>query len=148
PTQETSGYVTAEYGSYDTAKVQAALGGALTNNFSARIAGIFSRHGAFLKNDYDPASPTSFLPSTALQAVGGGQDLGREVNYALRGHFLMHLGDSATFLISANWARANLSTPWYQSDPTAAVIDSSGRLRNEIRQPRDSTAQAFSFETG
>jgi iron complex outermembrane receptor protein len=148
PTSRPEGYFEAEYGAYDTLRVEGAVSGPLTGNLNGRLSAMWRSNDAYLDNDYDPTSPEAFNPSAALQAVGSGDDLGAEDNAALRGQLEWIFGEGSSLRLIGNWARSKLSTPYYQSEPTAVVLDAQGRVRNEIRLPADSVAQAFSWETG
>ena len=148
PTEELDGYIKAEYGDYDRIKVEGAIGGPLTDGISGRLSGYYHDQGGYLDNSYDPSKPQSFMPSELASSQGTGDDFGAEENKALRGQLLFDVGDTATLWLSANWADSTMATAPYQSEATAAVLDAQGRQRNVIFQPKNSTAQAFSFETG
>lgn len=148
PTQKAEGYAEAEYGSFDRTRFEAAVSGGLSESISGRLSALWSGNNAYLENDFDAANPNAFFPSAALIAAGSGDDLGAERNVGVRGQLLIDMSEQAQLWLSANWADSKLSSPPYQTAATAPVIDAQGRLRNEIRLPTDSTAQAFSFETG
>jgi iron complex outermembrane receptor protein len=148
PTRDLNGYLELEYGAYEKMRVEGAVGGPISERVAGRLSGLWMQNDAVLDNDFDPASPVSFFPSQSLIAAGSGEDQGRQVDSALRGQLLFEVNDDVQLWLSANWADSEMSSPPYQTEPTAPVLDAQGRLRNEIRQPRDSTAQAYSFETG
>ena len=147
PTEEVEGSLKVEYGDYDQVKVEGAVGGRLSDSVRARLAGAYSSHNSYLQNDYDPNSPSAFNAAPELLAVGSGSDLGAETNEALRAHMEFDLNDSATLLLSANWAQSEMSTSPYQSVPTSAILDASGNQVNAIAVSPAQTALHF-FEDG
>lgn len=148
PTDELDGYIQAEYGDYDRVKIEGAVGGPITDGIMGRISGYYHDQDGYLDNSYNPANPQSFMPSEIALSEGTGDDFGGEENQALRGQLLFDIGDTATLWLSANWADAELATSPYQSEATAPILDAQNRQRNAIFQPKDSTAQAFTYETG
>ncbi|WP_430391686.1 TonB-dependent receptor [Dyella sp. 20L07] len=52
PSQETSGYARVSYGSKGTANAEAALGGALSSNWSARVSALAQHRDGWIDNDY------------------------------------------------------------------------------------------------
>ncbi|MBB3228864.1 iron complex outermembrane receptor protein [Luteibacter sp. Sphag1AF] len=52
PTQETTGYARVSYGSLGTANVEAALGGALSPNWSARVSALAQHRDGWIDNAY------------------------------------------------------------------------------------------------
>lgn len=147
PTEETEGYVELEYGDYEKMRVEGAIGGALTDSVMGRISAQWTQQDAYLDNDYVVGGPGT-LPGNADPALPPADDFGAEENAAVRAQLLFEFNDDAELLVSANWADSTLSTSPYQSEATAAVIDDQGRQRNAIKQPANSVAQAFDFETG
>lgn len=143
PTEEFDGFARFEVGSYETRKLEAAVGGAIADGVRARIAGLYSANDSFLRNFYDPNAPQSFLAAPELVAAGSGQDLGQQSTKALRAHLDIDLSDNATLLLSANWADAEMSSAPYQSEPTYGVFDFQGNQVNAVRVPTDQTALHF-----
>ncbi|MBT4521658.1 MAG: TonB-dependent receptor [Halieaceae bacterium] len=148
PTSEMEGFIQAEFGDYDRIKVEAAVGGPLSDTVSGRLSGYYHEQDGYLDNSYDPTSPQAFNPSAIALAEGTGDDFGGEENTAIRGQLLIDLSEDATLWLSANYADSELATSPYQSEATAAVLDGQGRQRNAIFQPKDSIAQGFVYETG
>jgi iron complex outermembrane receptor protein len=52
PTQDAEGYVSASYGTYGTASLEAAYGGGLSEMVSARISGLYTRRNDWIDNGY------------------------------------------------------------------------------------------------
>src|SRR5262249_37259455 len=52
PSQEFEGYVNASYGTYATSRVEAAVGGGLTSEISARLAGLYQHRDDWVDNDF------------------------------------------------------------------------------------------------
>ncbi|TNE63687.1 MAG: TonB-dependent receptor [Alphaproteobacteria bacterium] len=52
PTQEAEGYVSASYGMYDTATVEAAYGGPISDKLAARVSGLYMHRGDYVDNAY------------------------------------------------------------------------------------------------
>lgn len=52
PTQETEGYVSASYGTFDTTTVEAAVGGGLSDKISARVSGLYQRRSDYIDNGF------------------------------------------------------------------------------------------------
>jgi iron complex outermembrane receptor protein len=148
PTEELDGYAYVEYGDYDRIRVEGAVGGSLTDGVRGRLSGYYLEQDGYLDNSYDPTSPQAFNPSQLALSEGTGDDFGGEENMAVRGQIEFDLGDDGLLWLSANYADSELATSPYQSEPTAAILDAQGRQRNAIHQPKDSTAQAFTWETG
>lgn len=143
PTQETEAYVELEYGDYDKTRVEAAIGGAISDSVSGRLSGSWSKHDGWLENDYVFGSGAT-IPgneSPELAAAGSGDDLAGQEDLALRGQLLFDLNDDATLWLSANWADSEASTSPYQSEPTAALFDGFGRQVGAV----DSAADAIGY---
>ena len=54
PSQEFDAYARASYGTYSTTDIQAAVGGALGKNFSARFSGLYQSQSDWVDNMYEP----------------------------------------------------------------------------------------------
>ncbi len=50
PSEETNGFLSASYGTYDTAKVEAAIGGPLSDSFSYRASMLYQRRSDWIDN--------------------------------------------------------------------------------------------------
>jgi iron complex outermembrane receptor protein len=148
PTEELEGYIEGHVGDYDRYMLEGAIGGSLTESLRGRISGYYEEQDGYLDNSYDPTSPVSFNPSELALSQGTGDDFGGEENTAVRGQLEWDLTEDLQLWLSANYAKNDLATSPYQSEATAAVVDTQGRQRNAIFQPKDSTAQGFSHETG
>jgi iron complex outermembrane receptor protein len=54
PSQDFDAYARASYGTYSTTDIQAAVGGALGSNFSARFSGLYQSRSDWVDNQYEP----------------------------------------------------------------------------------------------
>ena len=59
PSQEFDAYARASYGTYSTTDIQAAVGGALGKNFSARFSGLYQSRSDWVDNQYEPGPEKS-----------------------------------------------------------------------------------------
>ena len=59
PSQEFDAYVRASYGTYSTTDIQAAVGGGLTKNLSARFSGLYQSQNDWVDNLYEPGPESS-----------------------------------------------------------------------------------------
>ena len=109
-------------------KVEAAVGGPLTDSVAARVAFYYNQHDGYLENNYPDVlgviNGQSFFTGTGSDSpgAGAGADLGDDDTIAVRGILSSRFGDSASFTLSANYARSELATGPYQSKPTIAEI--------------------------
>ncbi|MFC4290969.1 TonB-dependent receptor [Sphingorhabdus arenilitoris] len=55
PTEETSGFVRAAYGRFDTVDLEAGIGGSLGGGFTARLSGQYQRRDDYVDNSFFPA---------------------------------------------------------------------------------------------
>ncbi len=109
PTEETEGYLRAGYGSYDSVKVEAAIGGALSDNVQGRIAGIFDTQNGWVKN---------------LHPVG--EDLGGHETYGVRAHLAFQPNEDIDILLTGSYNDVDQSWGPYLSYPTMSVIGADG----------------------
>jgi iron complex outermembrane receptor protein len=148
PTDELEGYIEGQVGDYDRYLLEGAVGGPLTDTLRGRVSLYYEEQDSYLDNSYDPTSPVSFMPSEIALSQGTGDDFGGEENTGVRGQLEWDLTENVQLWLSANYAKNDLATSPYQSEATAPIMDAQGRQRNAIFQPKDSTAQGFSHETG
>ncbi|MFS3137399.1 TonB-dependent receptor [Gluconacetobacter sacchari] len=118
PTLTNQGYVTVQYGSYNSARVEAAYGGPITHNLGFRVAGFYERNDAYWKNMYP-----------------GGADLGNVEKYGVRGKLQWQPTDRINILLTGVYSRQFSSWAPYLSMSTRNVIDNSGNLVNSIIVP-------------
>ena len=149
PTEELEGYIEGQVGDYDRYILEGAVGGPLTDTLRGRVSMYYEEQDSYLDNSYDPTNfPESTLPSELALSQGTGDDFGGAENTGVRGQLEWDLTENLQLWLSANYAKSDLATSPYQSEATAPVLDAQGRQRNAIFQPKDSTAQGFSHETG
>lgn len=162
PTFEgTEGYVDVSYGIYDTdadadsMRIEAALGGPLTDRLAGRFAVMHNDQDPYLKNLYNANDQYAFGAATIGNGTSNapgpdaGADLADDQTTAMRGILQFEPSDSLRFTFTGNWAETDLSTSPYQSKPVSAVYDgtnpdpsvllSNGELINVIdTAPNDS----------
>ena len=148
PTEETEGYIEGQVGDYDRYMLEGAIGGSISDTVRGRLSLYYEEQDGYLDNSYDPNAPVSFNPSDLALSEGTGDDFGAEENTGIRGQLDIDLSPDLSLWLSANYSKNDLATSPYQSEATAPVLDAQGRQRNAIFQPKDSTAQGFTWETG
>jgi iron complex outermembrane receptor protein len=115
PSRDPDGYVTVGYGSYNSARMEAAMGGPISDNVLFRIAVEGEHNDPWVKN---------INPS--------GEDLGALTRFAFRGHLLYEPSDSVNVLLTAYSSRADFSWSPYFSVSTRDVTDAAGRVINSV----------------
>jgi iron complex outermembrane receptor protein len=95
--EDTNGYVEAEFGDYSRAGVEFALGGSLSDNVRARVAGRWTEMDGYIES-VDTHFPDPFPPDPsvagALLFPGSGQDIGGLDGYALRATMQVDFSDA------------------------------------------------------
>ncbi|RMF08971.1 MAG: TonB-dependent receptor [Alphaproteobacteria bacterium] len=130
--EEVDGYVDVTYGRFDSPahadqiRVEAAIGGPLTDKVAARAAVSYNWHQGYLKNLY-PDSAVGGSPGP-----GAGADLADDDTLAGRFTVAYDDNEEVRVTLSFNGARSNLATGPYQSKPTIGVFDANGELINVI----------------
>ena len=97
PSQDSDAFVRASYGTYSTTDIQAAVGGSLGNNFSARFSGLYQSRSNWVNNDFP-----------------GGDDLGGYTTAAYRLQLLWEPNDKFSGLFKVHG--------WEVSDGTARIF--------------------------
>ena len=134
-------YADVTYGQYDTPndadrfKLEAAIGGPLTDTLAGRIAILYNDQEPYLENVFrDDAKAERFGAGTLVgdnsfsaNAPGpdAGADLADNETTALRGILQFNPRDTLRFTFSGNWADVDMATGPYQSKPTSAVFNGS-----------------------
>jgi len=139
---EMDGYVDVEYGHYDgssgaenadTLKVEAAIGGPITENVAARLAFMNNKRDPYLTNVYDATSPTAVGGAPAADA---GADMGDDDTTVARGSLAINPNDEIEINLSLSWAESELATGPYQAVATTPIIDpGTGEHINTIFTP-------------
>ena len=122
PTRELDAYVDTTYGSYNEVKVEAAVGGPLSESISGRIAGIYNVHDPFVRNDYPNRAVTldgNPIPSDSA-------DTGDEDTLGVRGQLQFGSTRDRNFLLIASYARTLQNTPPFLELPTVPIFDAAG----------------------
>ncbi len=138
---KSEGYVDVTYGFFDSAadaeqqKLEAAIGGPLSDTVAARFAVYYNQHDGYLKNLYPLAAlgGGTFGGGTGNSpGAGAGADLGDDDTKAFRGTVSFKPAENTFVNVSLNYAKSEVATGPYQSKPTIGVFDSSGELVNVL----------------
>lgn len=131
------GYTDVSYGIYDTSddpesvRIEAAVGGPLTETLAARVALMHNNQQPYLENLYDPTDQYAFGAATIgagssnAPGAGAGADLADDETTAMRGILQFEPSADLRFTLSGNWASSDVATAPYQSKPVSAVYDGS-----------------------
>ena len=153
PTEELEGYVDGLVGSEGQTRIEAAIGGPLSDTLSGRLSGMYNQHDEVIKNLYpdgnviNPLSPTGelFIPSTS-----GQDDYWNDDSLGIRGQLLWEPNEDVKLLISGfAWSEDIATNGSYEQGATTAIIDAQGRHVNTIFAKDDPQAcEAISAESG
>lgn len=130
PTHETEAYLDAQYGAYDTVRLEGAFSGAITDTLSGRLSVFHNGHDDVLDNKMTAAD----LPPTPGFLAGQGRgplttntdnhdDLWSDSQQAVRGQLLFEPNDDVTMLVKAQWAQSNPASGPYQHVATVPIMD-------------------------
>ncbi len=100
PSQDFDAFVKASYGTYSTTDVQAAVGGSLGGNFSARASALYQSRGDWVNNNYPGGEDTGGYQTTAFRL-----QLMWEPNEKFTGLFKVHgwdISDGSARIFRAN----------------------------------------------
>ena len=128
------GYVDATYGYFDSpahadqGKLEAAVGGPLSDTVAGRVAFYYNNHDGYLKNNYPFAAfgAGSIVGGSDSPGLGAGADLGDDDTRAVRGTLSFKPSDRTLINLSGNYAKSEMATGPYQSKPTVGVFDGVG----------------------
>ncbi|MFQ5660519.1 MAG: TonB-dependent receptor [Gammaproteobacteria bacterium] len=155
------GYVDVTYGRFDTAadanqyRVEAAVGGPLTDKLAGRVAIMYDNHDGYLQNDYPGRqgliNGQSFFTGSGSDSPGpgAGADMGDDDTFAGRGTLLLEPNDDLSITVSVNGATSNLATGPYQSIATIGVFDGVGgvgELTNVINAAPTETREGIAAD--
>ena len=121
PTEETEGYVEATLASFEQYRLEAAIGGALTDGIRGRLSFMTNQQGEILNNIY-PGVDAQGIAGTP----GGGEDGYNDDTVALRGQLEFDIGDRGLLLLSGNWADTTKSEGPYQLRATTEIRNANG----------------------
>lgn len=96
PSQDFSARFHAEYSSFDTVNLEAAVGGGLSEGISARVSGLYNYSRGYVRN-------------TFLDRWENGAD-----NYALRGQLLFEPSNDLSILLKVQYARSSVRPGGYR----------------------------------
>lgn len=159
------GYADVTFGRFDTPadpnsiRLEAAIGGPLTDKVAGRVAVLYNDQDPLLKNLYDPNGPFAFGAATIGAGPandpgpGSGADLGDDETTAMRGILQFEPRSELRFTLSGNWAATDVSTAPYQAKPTTPVYNgsnpdpnvqlSTGELINVINTARTDSRRSI-----
>ncbi len=129
------GYIDLSSGLYDSNadansfRVEAALGGPLSDTAAARVAVLYSDQDGYLNNLYPFAEfglGTIGVTGSNSPGPGAGADLGGGETFAARGTLSFQPSEKVSFTVSVNAASSDMPTGPYQSKATIAVYDGTG----------------------
>lgn len=144
PTDEFEAYADMTYGSYNQVRVESAISGPLTDNFSARLSGTYNRHDDILDNKFPLG-----LPAGMTGSPSGASDFWDDDQWAVRGQGLLKISGESELLVSAYAAQQNPASGQYQGAGTTAVLNAAGGQVDAIDSSKDPQAcQTISAETG
>ena len=153
---EYDGYIDAKYGGFDTkadadqVTIEAAYGGPLSDTVAGRLAFKYNKQDPYLKNNYPDGAfggQTVGLAASNSPGAGAGADLGDDDTFAGRGSLLFKFNDNVEVIVSANYAKSEVSTGPYQSKSTIAVLNAlqvdGGEVINVIDTPAGETRESI-----
>jgi len=91
---ETNGYVEAEFGEFDKTGIEFALGGSLSDNVRARIAGRWAEMDGYVESVNTIVPPPAIPVFGTDTLFGSGQDIGGIDGYALRATLQVDFSDA------------------------------------------------------
>ena len=151
PTREFEAYGKAGYGSYDQFRFNGAISGPLTDTLSARVSGMYNKHGEILENTY-PFGAEAATDRYPFGVTGPGtpipDDGFNDETWALRGKLLFEPNEDVEILISGFGSRTETSEGPYQSIATVAVRDAQGRFVNSVYSSPTNVCEQISHVTG
>jgi iron complex outermembrane receptor protein len=115
PSIDQKSYVTLSYGSYNEARFEGAVGGALNDKIMVRFAALAEQNDSYIKN---------------IHPIGEG--LGALKRFAQRGHLLIKPSSELELLLTGYNSRSKFSWTPYYSDSTRVVTDSKGTIVDSI----------------
>lgn len=150
PTREFEAFVEALYGSYNQARIEAAVSGPLGERLSGRLSVMYNRYEEIADNQYPFGNPVNVLTGEPFMgSPSGAEDHWNDNQYALRGQLLWEIDDRTELLASAFAAHEEVSVGYYQQGALTAIIDANGNHVNSIRAASDpNRCEAISAETG
>lgn len=130
---KTEGYIDATYARFDKTIVEGALNIPIGDAFAVRVSGIWDRNGSVWKNQYPAGmvagAPLQFGPTGLASA---GQSVGNQDDIGARIQFLWQAGSDTTIRLTGSVFRQNLSESPWTSAAIVPVVDSQGRIVNDI----------------
>lgn len=132
PSEEVQGYGELTVARFDQYRVEAAVGGPLSDSVRGRLSFMTNQQGEIYDNVY---------PGVDFQGVrgtpGGGEDTYNDDTFAVRGQLEFDLSDKGTVLFIANWADTTKSEGPYQVFSTTEVRRANGEPIDVIRSIDD-----------
>ena len=143
--EKVEGFVDLRGGYYDTPahgwsqRVEAAVGGPLSDQVAGRVAVMYDNVENYLQNIYPYGAPAAGSFGSLPPGTGAGADMGANETYGVRGTIDFKPNDDALIRLSVNHAKSKVSTGPYQSISTIGVLDATGELVNVIKTPPGET---------
>ena len=132
PTEELEGYVEVTAARFEQYRLEAAIGGPLSDSARGRFSFMTNQQGEI----YDNVYTGSDFQGTA-GTPGGGEDTYNDDTVALRAQLDFDIGDRGNLLLIANWADTTKSEGPYQFVATTEVRRANGEPIDVIRSVDD-----------
>jgi len=142
------GFIDVNYGIYDSPDNPGAFHGEaavnlpLGENLATRVAVMWNKSGALLRNRY-PFGAVGGSPGP-----GAGANMGSDDTLAGRITALWEPSDTASITLSLNAARSRMATAPYQQKPTIAQYDVNGELINVLNAGPNETRASIGVDGG
>ncbi len=132
PTEEVEGYAELTVARFEQYRLEAAIGGGLSDSVQGRFSFMTNQQGEIYNNVYTGVD----FQGTA-GTPGGGQDTYNDDTLALRGQLNFDIGDRGSLLLIANWADTTKSEGPYQVTATTEVRRANGETIDVILSSDD-----------
>lgn len=132
PGEELDGYAEVTAASFQQIRLEAAVGGPLSNTVRGRFSLLSNQQDEIYNNVYD-GTDFQGTPGTP----GGGEDTYNDDTIALRGQLEFDVGESGNLLLIANWADTTKSEGPYQAVSTTEVRRANGEPIDVIHAADD-----------
>ncbi len=124
--EEVDGYAEATYGSYDQVRLEAGLGGPVSDNLAARVSFMYNYHEGILENHF-PDGALTLDPNPGPRDDGENDD-----TWGARFHTLFAPNEDVEILLSGYVSASEVGPGAYEAGAIVAVLDEQGRHVNTI----------------
>ena len=121
PSQDVQGFADLTFGSFGQVRMEAALGGPVSDTVSGRLSIFHDRHDAILQNEF----PAGLAPGQR-GSRSGASDLWNGNQGGIRGQLAFRLGASTQLSVSAYASDTLISSANWQQVATTAVLSDTG----------------------